>query len=418
MIAIVPPSNGTPTLTAANPLQAQGKVPTPDGTSRDGPVVRGVVLAAGPTGAVVELGGRIFLIEGAARLPVGAPVTVRTSAEIVAGGGGSAPGWLVNAGGRAEGCAVPIRLSPATLPEPEPAVLPPRPGPVLPAILSSGGGTAGHAVEVRVALTPPPNGSPPPAPPGGPPDPARAAATLAALAGAMPVAAVVLPRRPGGGISLALDGGAVLHVRDLAIGVPDGGFVGVRVLGLDRDAGEVPTRAKPGSGEAIAGEVANTPRRLPADASLGAALLALADEADPPPDAGGPPLLPDQPASRQETAGPTFHALLGEPEHPCVVSLTWEDDGGQSSADDGATGRLVIETTFDRLGRVRLEVDRPGAELRLVVRADHPLPGAARAELLDLAGAAFEFGGTRARLVLATGGLPAPMAAARPATLA
>lgn len=418
MTAVVPPSNGTPTLAAANPLQAQGKVPTPDGTSRDGLVVRGVVLAAGPTGVVVGLGGRTFLLEGAARLPVGAPVVVRTSAEIVAGGGGSTPGWLVNAGGRAEGRAVPVRLSPATLPEPEPAVLPPRPGPVLPAILSSGDGTAGRAVEVRVALAPPPFGSPPPAAPTGPPDPARAAATLAALAGGTPVAAVVLPRRPGGGISLALDGGAVLHVRDLAIGVPDGGLIGVRVLGLDREAGEAPTRAEPGSGEATAGEVANTPRRMPADVSLGAALLAMTDEANPSPDADRRPLLPDQLASRQETTGPNVHALLGEPEHPCVVRLTWEDDGGQPLADDGATGRLVIEAAFDRLGRVRLEVDRPGAELRLVVRAERPLPEPARAELLDLAGAAFELGGTRARLVLATGGLPSPASPARPATLA
>lgn len=382
---------------------------------RDGPVLRGVVLATGPTGLMVGFGGRHFLLEGAPRLPIGMPVTLRTSAETASGGGGPTTGWLVGTGGTAAGRPVPIRLSPAPDPAADPAVLPSRSGPVLPATLSLGGEGGVGAVGVRVALTPPPPGPPPQPPSSDPPDLAWAVATLATLAGGPPVAAVVLPRRTGGGVALALDGGAVLHVRDLAIGVPEGGIVGVRVV----DVAEAAEGTSPPATSSTNDDGAPTGdlRLLPADARLGAALLALADETGPARDTATPPPS-SPPEQRQEAASPTSHALLGEPERPYVLGLARERDGGRSPDDDEAGGRLVIETTFDRLGRVRLEVDRPGGELRLVVRAEQPLPGPARAELLDLAGAAFELGGARAQLLVATGGLPPPPATIGPAMLA
>jgi hypothetical protein len=86
--------------------------------------------------------------------------------------------------------------------------------------------------------------------------------------------------------------------------------------------------------------------------------------------------------------------------------MTRERDAGGRSGGDNEAGHLVLDVTFARLGRFRIEVDRPGGaggELRIALRGELQLPTGARADLFDLVGAAFEIGGARARFLVSTG---------------
>lgn len=372
--------------------------------------LQGVVVAAAEGGPLVEFpGGRVVQIEGASALRPMSRVEVQlpsgrlpdgeaVNAQLLPEGGGGDPG----------NGAVPVRLRPAPT---APTLLPARPGPALPATLALADGS-GSPVEVRLAVAP--FGTMADVP-----SPAERAATLAAALGALAAGtslpASVEPRR-GTERAATLDLGAGLVARlgrDAAGGLHEGGTVLVRLVGT----------AVPGGGDlasALERALAEGPvsrgdaegaDRLPADAPrLGARLQALADRLDRDSGSGG--------LDRAEQVGGAMavaaQAVLGDGNEPATLRLARERDadGGDAGADE-AGSRLVLDVAFARLGRFRLEIDRlggSGAELRIALRGERPLPAGAHAELVDRVGAAFEIGGAKARFVVSTGGLPSPPA--------
>ena len=383
---------------------------------RDPLRLQGVVVAMRPEGAVVEFAGRTMLLAGAPALRPGAGVTVQ-----VAPGQPRLPAvepiaarlLMADGAGASFRDGLPVRL----LPTAASATLDARAGPVLPATLALPPSSAVAALRVLVVVTPTaPDGARPPATAGGLVPVASAIPTeavLEAMAAGAPVAAVVLPRTPGAMVSLGLDGGLVLHFDDAAVDLPQGGRVDLRLADLGRaesaDIASAMRRTLQAEDRAGRDEVGG-PTRLTPDARLGAKLEALADAlgreagADASERTAGPAR---QPADSGAGQSPPVVALLGELERPHPLRLARERDAERPVADGEETERLVLDVAFARLGRVRLEIDRPpGGELRIVLRGERPLTRRVRADLIDLVGAAFELGGARAWFATAVGGLP------------
>ena len=368
--------------------------------------LQGVVVAAGQGGPIVELeGGRVVLLEGAPALRPLSRVEVQLPSGRPPEGGEAVNASLFprDAGGEPGTTSIPVRLRPAPA---APALLPARPGPVLPATLALADGS-GNVVEVRLTVAP--SGAPGEGPtPSATGQPMPLAAVLGELAGGAPVAALVLPARQGERAELDVGGGLVLRLGRDAVGdLPEGGSVLVRLVGTGRpDSGDAAAALSRALTE-VAVERAATegPYRLPADARLGTRLHALADVLERGAESGGGSGR-NEPVGEAAAPAGAVRAVLGDPGDPATLLLTRERDAGGRSGGDAEAGHLVLDVTFARLGRFRIEVDRPGGvggELRIALRGERPLPAGARADLFDLVGAAFEIGGARARFLVSTG---------------
>jgi hypothetical protein len=160
---------------------------------------------------------------------------------------------------------------------------------------------------------------------------------------------------------------------------------------------------------------ATTIRHIPVDERLAAhlieasALLAEPDDAE-----------PAQRAERSPTGAAPYEgglaALLGEATRPLPLRVDREAprDRNAGAAPDPAPA-LLIDVTFERLGRMRLEVrHEAGGSLRLLLRHERALPPGAAAALGGIAGAAFELGRGAASFHTLAG--PIPIAPSRQQT--